>query len=291
MLRLVIVLLLLAANGLMLAWQQGWLGGVAPAQQDREPERLKRQVNPDALRVLPPLAASAALAEAVKSNAAASATVDGAPPAASGASSAAASGADAPRAASGVLTGAAPSPVVAGLRRIASGLVTQAPSVAVAAPLLCLEAGPFAVGELPNAEKALRAAALPPGSWTVVKSERQGSYMIYMGRYADQATLERKQAQLQRLKVEAKPMVNWPELQPGLVLGRFDDKAAADEALAGLSKRGVRTSRVVTLSPSVTLATLRVPAADAPLREQLAAVKLPIAGMAFGPCGGETRKA
>ena len=115
--------------------------------------------------------------------------------------------------------------------------------------------------------------------------------MIYMGRYADQATLERKQAQLQRLKVEAKPMVNWPELQPGLVLGRFDDKAAADEALAGLSKRGVRTSRVVTLSPSVTLATLRVPAADAPLREQLAAVKLPIAGMAFGPCGGETRKA
>lgn len=80
MLRLVIVLLLLAANGLMLAWQQGWLGGVAPAQQDREPERLKRQVNPDALRVLPPLAASAALAEAVKSNAAASATVDGAPP-------------------------------------------------------------------------------------------------------------------------------------------------------------------------------------------------------------------
>ena len=159
------------------------------------------------------------------------------------------------------------------------------------AALLCLEAGPFALAELPNAEQALRAAALPAGSWTVLKSERPGNYMIYMGRYADEAMLERKLAQLQRRKVEAKPMTGRPELQPGLVLGRFEDKAEADRALAQLATRGVNTGRVVTLSPSVTLATVRVPAADAPLRDQLAALKLPPAGMAFAPCGGEQRKA
>jgi hypothetical protein len=103
--------------------------------------------------------------------------------------------------------------------------------------------------------------------------------------------LERKLAQLQRRKVEAKPMTGRPELQPGLVLGRFEDRAAADSALAQLATRGVHTSRVVTLSPSVTLATLRVPAADAPLREQLSGLKLPLAGMAFGPCGADNRKA
>jgi len=279
MLRLVIVLLLLAANGLMFAWQQGWLGAASPTQQDREPERLKRQLNPDQLRVLPPASASAALAEAASASASpASAAANGAP-AASGAASGAASS---------VVTGAA-SITTPGLRRIAGGVVTQAASARVAA--LCLEAGPFALAELPGAEQALRAAALPAGSWTVLKSERPGSYMIYMGRYADQAMLERKLAQLQRRKVEAKPMTGRPELQPGLVLGRFEDKAAADSALAQLATRGVHTGRVVTLSPSVTLATVRVPAADAPLREQLSGLKLPLAGMAFGPCGGDSRKA
>ena len=274
MLRLVIVLLLLAANGLMFAWQQGWLGGASPTLQDREPERLKRQVNPDLLRVLPPASASAALAEA------ASAAADGAPAASSPASGAASS----------VITGAASMPATApGLRRIAGGLVTQ-PAVTRLASL-CLEAGPFALTELPGTEQALRAAALPAGSWVVLKSERPGSYMIYMGRYADQAMLERKLAQLQRRKVEAKPMTGRPELQPGLMLGRFEDKAEADRALAQLATRGVHTSRVVTLSPSVTLATLRVPSADAPLREQLSSLKLPQAGMAFGPCGGDSRKA
>lgn len=277
MLRLVIVLLLLAANGLMFAWQQGWLGAASPTQQDREPERLKRQLNPDQLRVLPPASASAALAEAASASPASAAAI--AAPAASGAASGAASS---------VVTGAA-SITAPGLRRIAGGLVTQAASTHVAA--LCLEAGPFALSELPGAEQALRAAALPAGSWTVLKSERPGSYMIYMGRYADQAMLERKLAQLQRRKVEAKPMTGRPELQPGLVLGRFEDKAAADSALAQLATRGVHTGRVVTLSPSVTLATVRVPAADAPLREQLSGLKLPLAGMAFGPCGGDSRKA
>lgn len=54
MLRFVVLLLLLA-NGAYYAWAQGLLQplGLAPAQQ-AEPERLARQIRPQALRVLPP---------------------------------------------------------------------------------------------------------------------------------------------------------------------------------------------------------------------------------------------
>mgnify|MGYP001757424115 FL=1 len=52
MLRLVAVVLLLA-NGLYFAWTSGWLTGFGlPATQQREPERLKAQIDPGTLRLL-----------------------------------------------------------------------------------------------------------------------------------------------------------------------------------------------------------------------------------------------
>lgn len=54
MLRALVVLLLLA-NLAFFAWTLGWLDGVvgARASGDREPERLQRQVRPEAVRILP----------------------------------------------------------------------------------------------------------------------------------------------------------------------------------------------------------------------------------------------
>jgi len=62
MMRL-LALSLLAANAVLFAWTQGWLGALAPrppSLQGREPERLQQQVRPEALMVLRPRAASAA---------------------------------------------------------------------------------------------------------------------------------------------------------------------------------------------------------------------------------------
>lgn len=52
-------LLLLLANLLFFAWTQGWLDDVTGvrARGDREPERLARQVRPEAVVILPPSAA------------------------------------------------------------------------------------------------------------------------------------------------------------------------------------------------------------------------------------------
>lgn len=62
MLRLILVLVIVA-NVLFLAWSQHWLAplGLVPSTQS-EPERLQRQINPEMIRLHTPPAASAASA-------------------------------------------------------------------------------------------------------------------------------------------------------------------------------------------------------------------------------------
>jgi hypothetical protein len=57
---------LLAVNVLVFVWAQGWLAPAirAPHQADREPQRLAAQFRPEAVTVLPPPAASAAVTAA-----------------------------------------------------------------------------------------------------------------------------------------------------------------------------------------------------------------------------------
>jgi hypothetical protein len=251
MLRIVVALLLVA-NAVLLGWQAG-LFGTTPERGQREPERLARQLHPEQVRVLSPMAASAALADAAR------AVADAASQAASAASSTA--GAAAPAAA--------------------------ATSAALAAA--CLEAGPFAAAEVGRAEKLLR-AELPAGSWQPVKVVRKGSYMIYVGRFTDEAALARRREELREIDVLAEPVANWPGLEPGLVLARFDDRAEADSVLSALVQRGVRKGRVVTIAPPVTLSMLRVAAADPALQARVATLKLPPTQLGFAPCGSPAAK-
>ena len=287
MLKLVIVLLLVLANGLMFAWHQGllgYLGGALPGQHEREPERVKRQVNPELVKVLPPAAASTALADVVRGAAAASLAATGASPAASGASPAASSASPAASGAGSLGVRAEPA-ASAPAGGAASALAP------VAASTQCLEAGPFASADLPAAEDSLRALALPAGSWTSTQAIGGGQYLVYMGRYGDPSMLARKQAELRRLKVDFKPLTERADLQPGLVLGRFDTKPAADGALGRLVKRGVRTGRVVALKTAAPMALLRVAAASAAQRGLLEGLKLPSTNGGFRPCTGDAAKA
>jgi hypothetical protein len=124
---------------------------------------------------------------------------------------------------------------------------------------------------------------LPPESWSAQTSQRKGSFVIYMGRYADRDALQRKLDELKRLKVDAEELRNAPELAPGLSLGRFDDAKAAETELARLAQRGLRTAKVITITPAVPQVTLRAPAADPALRARLVALKMP-SGPGFVAC-------
>jgi hypothetical protein len=226
-----VLVALVAANLLLLAWSFNWLPFFS-LPREREPERVQRQVRPDAVQLITPSAASAAL------QAAAAQRTPGAAPA-----------------------------------------ITVEPGATV-----CLEAGPFAAPEVAAAERALRDLKLQNLEWTQQRSERGGSYIVYHGKFADNAALQRRRADLQRQQINSEPVVSSPDLEPGLSFGRFDTRAAADAALAQLQQQGVRPSRVVTITFPVVVTLLRVERADGPLAGRLTQLNLPPAGSGFRPC-------
>ena len=181
----------------------------------------------------------------------------------------------APQAASAALAAAAASAAQT------AALAGSAASIARAQA--CLEAGPFNASEAEVAQRSLRDVGLAPGSWQVLSTEDSGAFMVYMGRYADRETLQRKLDEIKRMKLDAEELRGKPELQPGLNLGRFDQRADADAALATMVQRGVRSARVVTLRPAQRQTLLRLPAADAATQARLAGLAMP-SGPGFLAC-------
>jgi len=155
------------------------------------------------------------------------------------------------------------------------------------AALSCLEAGPYTAAEAEQAEAALQ-AVLPARSWVRSKAEQPGVWLVYLGRFATAEARQKRAEELRRRGTPFEEVQSPPELAPGLSLGRFDSRAAADKALEALTQSGVRAARVVTLSESVTLVSLRIERADGALAAKVAAlagtVKGKPIGQAFGPC-------
>ena len=249
MLRRLVVLLVLA-NLLFFSWTRGWLDDLTGlrAHPDREPERLARQVRPELVVLLPPDAASAVPAPSSTP----------------------------PFPLTPLTPPASPTPAASGLQS----------AVAPAAMTACLEAGPFATGASVSAIATLQSVQppLPPGSWADVKVERPGSWMIYMGRFPNREALAKKEEELKRTRVNYEVVNAAPELQPGLSLGRHDQRAAAERALEQLTQRGVRTARVVELAAPATLHMLRAERADPALAAQLAALRSDALGRGFVAC-------
>ncbi|MDP1656164.1 MAG: SPOR domain-containing protein [Hylemonella sp.] len=154
-------------------------------------------------------------------------------------------------------------------------------SVATKAPE-CLQVGLFDEAQVPTLRKALE-DALPAGSWLLDAAIEPARWIVYMGRYPNAEILARKRAELASLNLRFEPLIN-PELEPGLSLGGFTTQDAANEALAALSRRGVRTARVVQERAEVRGSLLKIPAADEALRLRLDEVKPVLAGKPLRNC-------
>lgn len=164
----------------------------------------------------------------------------------------------------------------------ASAPAATAPAEATAAAAAeCLQAGVF---EERQAE-ALRAAAagLPQGSWLLEPTPVPGRWMVYMGRFEDLETLDKKRAELRARKVDHDRAGG--TLEYGLSLGRFNSKDAAERELANLGNKGVRTARVIQERPESPGFTLRLPAVTDALRPQLDALRPAMAGKTLRSCG------
>lgn len=256
----VFVLLLLLANGTYFAWTQGWLQAMGSAPQvQAEPERLKQQIRPELLRVLP-------AAEAVPA----------APPAPP-----ATSAAPAPGSLVVANTGPAPVELAPPTEPASPSPATATPVAANTAPGECLQAGVFDADEAAALRRA--AAALPSGSWVLDSTPLPARWMVYMGRLADEDAVAKKRTELRALGVPYdRPGA---ALEPGLSLGRFSSEERAQRGLANVSNQGVRSARVVVERRETPGFTLRLPNADAQLRRQVQALGAALAGNTLRPCG------
>jgi hypothetical protein len=168
-------------------------------------------------------------------------------------------------------------------------VVAPAAASSAAETAACLQLGPFPQADVGAAEKALRAALpnWPPRGYQDVVEDRPGSWAVYMGRYQGAELLQQKEEELQRHDVVYEVLSEPPELSPGLLISRHDNAAAANEALANLRHRGVRSAaKVVVLSAPGKAHSLRIENADAALQRQLQSLNSPAFGKrAFIDCG------
>ena len=175
-------------------------------------------------------------------------------------------------------------PAAAAASAVPAAAAQAAPASAAAA---CLEAGPFTAADASAAEAQLQ-PALAPGRWTRRTVEQPGVWIVYLGRFIATDALQKKTDELRRLQLPFDEVASPPDLAPGLSLGRFDSRQAADQALETLTQRGVRAARVVVLTEPATRFALRVERADAAVAAQLSALPGSVAGQplakAFKPC-------
>lgn len=135
----------------------------------------------------------------------------------------------------------------------------------------CLQVGGFTERQA----RALRLRlhnSLPPDSWSFESRGDSARWIIYMGKYISKEAMNRKRAKLEQLGLAFEPPVS-PLLHPGLSLGRFGSKADAEKVLAQMEQRGLRSAKVILERPELPSLWLRLPAADAPMRARLDALK------------------
>ena len=177
-----------------------------------------------------------------------------------------------------------PTPPPAPAAAPAADTTASAPAPTAAAPAdagECLQAGVFDDKQATALRTA--AASLPPGSWTLEPTPITGRWMIYMGRFDDQDTLDKKRAELRARKVDFDRAGG--TLEPGLSLGRFSTEEAAQRGLTALNAQGVRTARVIQERQAATGFILKLPAVtDAQRQRWLATLRPAMAGKTLGSC-------
>ena len=177
-----------------------------------------------------------------------------------------------------------PTPPPAPAAAPAADTAASTPAPTAAAPSdagECLQAGVFDDKQAAALRNA--AAALPAGSWSLEPTPINGRWMIYMGRFDDQDTLDKKRAELRARKVDFDRAGGTLEL--GLSLGRFSTEEAAQRGLTALNAQGVRTARVVLERQAATGFILKLPAVtDAQRQQWLATLRPAMAGKTLGSC-------
>lgn len=224
--------ILLGLNVVLFAFGQGYLGKFNGGE--REPARLKNQLEAGKLKLVQTQPASADAAASVQ---AASATTAAAAPAAS-----------AP---------AAPTPA--------------APAPAAAQLVACTEVGPLSSGDDHRFET--RIARLDLGNRqtrVTVPYQEVTSRLVYIPSLGSKEAADRKAQELRALGVTNFFIINGDSpYKYGISLGLFKSEASAQAMLAQLNKQGVRSARIAPRGPTSERTVYQFRGIDADTREKI----------------------
>lgn len=224
----ILFLLLLTINGGLFAFQQGYLDDWMPS--NREPARVKQQLNPDKLQLLP----------AADANANADATLT----AASGTQTKSEDKSEAR-----VAVVEAQSTLDKTVAAVEQTMAASAPAEVAdtrsnAGNAACTEIGNFDAAEAKRFETRLAALAIK-GKVKRRPIPDSLRHVVYIPPQASRAAAEKKAAELKNLGVDDFFIIQEPTpLQWGISLGVFKTEEAARKHLADLNKKGVRSARI-----------------------------------------------
>lgn len=177
-------------------------------------------------------------------------------------------------------------------RQLESSPALATPAAALSAPgfssptaslaTQCLQAGLFNEEQTAILRNRLQ-SVLPAGSWVLESSVEPARWMVYMGKYNSADAVTKKKAELRQLGV-AFDALNMAPLEPGLSLGTFTSQSDADAELARITKRGVRTAKVIQAQAELRGQKVRFAAVDVSLKAQLDAIKPQLGGKTLLAC-------
>lgn len=146
----------------------------------------------------------------------------------------------------------------------------------------CLQAGLFTREQAQALRQALD-ASLPASLWEFAEGVEAGRWIIYMGPFPNADALTRKKGQLRYLGIAFEsPRSQDPEL--GLWLGTYNSADGAQQAMAQLARRGLRTARLIQERAEVRGEWARLPVVDDSLRGRLDDYKPVMAGKSWRSC-------
>jgi hypothetical protein len=174
----------------------------------------------------------------------------------------------------------APTPMA---KQVSAPDAADVPAAASAAPAsACWRAGGYTPTQAAALRQALQAQAALAGLWQMDEAQTSGRWIVYMGKLNDEL-MPRKKAELKEMNVEFRE-IRGGALGPALALGTFSTEAAAQQGLAIVTRKGVRTARVVQERPEATVFSLRLPAVTDEQRAAVEALGEVLAGKRLAPC-------
>jgi hypothetical protein len=150
------------------------------------------------------------------------------------------------------------------------------------APKECRQSSPLSDGQVSALRRVLE-PHWPANSWLMQTVQTVPRWIIYMGKYPNEAMLVKKRGELNAMKLTLEPLQN-PALELGISLGGFPTQAEANAELAKLSQRGVRTARVVQELQGGNATQLQLPALTESLKARLGELKPALGDLQLKPC-------